>query len=78
MSTSPIKAGKVVKVTSVIIAGLFAVGIGSAALGPLWSVDDVRGNSAICHERWHPDHKREVPMSATVASVIKPGDKCPG
>jgi hypothetical protein len=70
---------KAVKVSGAIIVGLFMVGVGSAALGPLWTVDDVRGNSvAICHERWHMDHKREVPMSASVAAVIKSGDRCPG
>jgi hypothetical protein len=79
MSTSPLKVAKVFKVSTAIIAGLFMFGVGSVALGDLWTVDSVRGNSvAICHERWHVDHKREVPMSASVAAVIKSGDRCPG
>jgi hypothetical protein len=81
-STTGGGALKVIGTGFIIVFVLFICGIAVAAVGPQWVIDDVlqTGNRhyVTCHEKWHTDHVRKVPVTAIDAATLRHGDRCPG
>lgn len=54
---------------------LLLIGLVSTATGPEWVVDHTTGTQVVCHQKFHAEHVKQVPIPAT--GTPKKGRTCP-